>query len=532
MKTALRAGVGRRLAQTLLFCLGAALAGIFGLHFAQTRETAALTANYHRERADQLREAVAEQSALLGLFAQDYGGWDEMVDFARSLDPEWARINIAEVMERFHLDAVWLAAPAGTVLHTTLADPTQDHPLPAEVLRDIVATRVWDRETGGFYRSGERVFDLRARPVQPSSDIEHLTPPVAWLIAVREMDADALARLGSRLKADAHLHAPPPVRPDPPPPAGTVIVTCDLPAIPAGPPVAEIHAVFSAEALQLGEHYNTLEVVVLVCSGLLMLGGLAWSARRHVLPPLSHIGESLETHSVAPLDRLDPRLADYARIADLVRSSFAQSEALRHEIAERVRLGRDLHDGVIQNLYAAGLGLAQARRLATEDPTRAGVLLDDTIRELNATIATLRGFIARAEPEPTAEVDLAAGCTTLFQTLGRSCDAALELDLAPETRTDLPRAVKADLLLMVREAVSNALRHGRPRHVAVTLRREGSDWILRVRDDGAGFDPACAPAGHGLVNLRARAAELGGHAAFVSAPGQGCEVVVTWPCEG
>lgn len=532
--------VRSHLIRALLFSLGAALVGILGLHLAQTRETAAFTANYTQERTEQLKDALSEQSDLLGLFALDYAGWDEMVAFTQSLDPEWARINIAEVMQRFHLDVVWLLSPDGRLLHASFSD-TADLPAapPPGIIAAIIAEKDWSQQAGGFFQVGDRIFDLRARPVQPSDDLKRITPPVGWLLGVRACDERLLTDLGRRLKATVHFHIPPPLRPDPPPPGGSIVVTARLPAYPSGPDIAEVHAEFDAESLRLGEHYNELEFLVLVLCALFMLGGVTWSARRHVLLPIEHITASLETDSPAPLERVDPDLREFVRIAEQLKRSFAQSDALRHEIEERIRLGRDLHDGVIQNLYAAGLGLAHAGRLLSTDPAQAAARMEDIRRTLNESMATLRGYIARSEPETSGDIDLAAGFHTLFQTLAIQTDARLELDVDPASRTDLPRAVKADLLFIVREAASNALRHGHARNVSIFLRREGLDWVLRVRDDGKGFDPArFHPAratdsgGRGLGNLHVRANELEGRAHIESSPGQGCEVRVSWPAEG
>ncbi len=531
--------VRSHLIRTLLFSLVITLIGILGLHLAQTRETIALTENFIRERTEQLNDAVREESERLSLFALDYAGWDEMVAFAGNLDPEWARINIDEVMERFRLDVVWLVSPEGRLLHTSLSDrPDLPAAPPPKILTALVAEKNWRSETGGFFRLDDRVFDLRARPVQPSGDLERTTPPVAWLVGVRLCDENFLSDLGRRLKAAAHLHTPPPLVPDPRPEDGTIVVTSRLFAYPPGPDVAEIHAEFDGEPLRLGELYNELEILVLILSAFFMLGGVTWSARRHVLLPIEHITTSLETNSPAPLAGVDPDLREFARIADQVKRSFAQSDALRHEIDERIRLGRDLHDGVIQNLYAAGLGLAHARRLIDTDPTRTAARLEEIRLTLNECMATLRGYIARSEPEASGDIDLAAGFQALFQTLAIQTEARLELDVDPDTRTDLPRAVKADLLFVVREAVSNALRHGLARKIFVILHREGPNWVLRVRDDGRGFDPQPSnppsrhqSSGRGLGNLHARAKELDGRALINSAPGRGCEVIFSWPAE-
>jgi signal transduction histidine kinase len=280
----------------------------------------------------------------------------------------------------------------------------------------------------------------------------------------------------------------------------------------------------------MGEHYNRREMLVWLLAAGLLVGVAGWSVNRHVLRPLAFIGQSLESGSLAPLARLPRGQPEFARLSGLIREVFRQREALRHEIEERARLGRDLHDGVIQNLYATGMGLAQGVRLIESDAPRAAERLQESLRLLNETMEVLRGYIARAEPEAAGEVDIADACVTLFQTLrvGRECE--MDLDVEPAGEAEISSAEKATLLFIVREAISNALRHGEAKHVAVSLKRAGGFWRLGVKNDGRPHDFARskAEAGRGLSNIRARAAELGGEAVF-SSSATGVSVAVEWP---
>jgi signal transduction histidine kinase len=306
-----------------------------------------------------------------------------------------------------------------------------------------------------------------------------------------------------------------------------VVVRHPLRGLAGSAHVAEWRATFGAESLELGEHYNDREMLVWLCAVVLVLGLVGWSVTRNVLRPLSHIGASLESDS--PLAGVSKSLPEFARIAGLIRDSFRQREALRREIDERARLGRDLHDGVIQNLYATGMGIAHGMRLVSGDPEKARARLEETLRTLNETMESLRGFIARAEPETAGEVGFADSCVTLFQTLRAHRECQLDLDVAPEADAAIPAGQKANVLFIVREAISNALRHGEARHISVCLRPAGDVWALRVRDDGRGHDFAASDkGGRGLENVRARARDLGGVPCFASAPGGGVEVVVEW----
>ncbi len=524
--------VRQHLLVTLAVCLAIMLAATWALHIGQRHEITALAANYAEERRQQLADVTDDQTDTLSIFVQDYSLWDDMVAFAGNLDPEWSRYNIAEVMGRFRLDGVWLGGRDGELLHQVLAGAPLAPPS-TEMLARFAKLGDWNEEIRGHYRDGDRVVAVRAMPIQPTADLQRKSTPVAWLVAARVWDKETLSAVARRLRADVSLHAP--GEPTPAHAENRIVVRHPLDSPLDGSPVAELHAAFRIEALELGESYNRRESLVFILSGLLLFTLFAWSVHRHVLRPLSLIGESLAAHSPRPLDAISPRLPEFARLADLIRRAFRQQSALEHEIAERVRLGRDLHDGVIQNLYATGMGLAHGRRLIVTDPAEASRRLEETRHTLNETMETLRRFIARAEPETSARANFADACVVLFQTLRLGRGGELDLDVAPETDARLDHQTKADLLLITREAVSNALRHGEARHVSIRLGPEPrpsapGQWSLRVRDDGSGFDPRFLPGhpGRGLVNIRARAVALGGTLHLAPIPAGGVELSVTW----
>lgn len=519
--------VRQQLLATMILCLAITLGMIFALHVQQRHETKTLTESFTRERTEQLADAMNEQSEALGIFVQDYSGWDDMVSFVSSLNPEWARLNIEEVMERYRLSAVWLVSSEGKVLYSHFQGVAR--PEPPDSLSAVVTARNWADEIGGFYRSGDAVVELRARPVQPTADTRRESRPVAWLLAARVLDGQFIERMERKLQARVVLH-PPFDQKEEPQVAHAIVVHHALDGLFGARPVAEVDAVFPKEMLELGEYYNSREMLVWGVATALLLGVVGWSISRNVLRPLGCIASSLEDASAGPLAGVSRGLPEFARISDLIRESFQQREALRREIEERARLGRDLHDGVIQNLYATGMGIAHGMRMMESEPEKARARLEETLRSLNETMEALRGFIARAEPESAAEVDFADGCVTLFQTLRVHRECQLDLDVEPDAERAIPAAQKANLLFIVREAISNALRHGEARNIAVSLRRSTGRWELRVRDDGRGSDFAASKrGGRGLENIRARAESLGGAPRFAAAPGGGVEVLVEWP---
>lgn len=162
--------------------------------------------------------------------------------------------------------------------------------------------------------------------------------------------------------------------------------------------------------------------------------------------------------------------------------------------------------------------------LAT-DPAAAERKLDAAQNALNQTIREVRSFIQGLEPEQAARPDFTQVLRSLIATLKslHSADLQLHIELAPST---LSAREEVHALQIIRECVSNALRHGEARHVAIHLHQDGRTPVLRIHDDGRGFDPATARRGSGLANLAARAADVGAHLQIDSAPGKGTDIII------
>jgi signal transduction histidine kinase len=173
-------------------------------------------------------------------------------------------------------------------------------------------------------------------------------------------------------------------------------------------------------------------------------------------------------------------------------------------------MARELHDGVVQELgwiRAAALRGVSGQELAAA----ADRALDEARRAVSA--------LAAPADEPLAD--------TLDRAVRAVADRhGLRLTLQLDTAADVqPPGRRADLVRVATEAVVNVARHADSGAVEVTLR----PGLLRVRDGGAGFDPALAGnRGHGLVSMSERAEEMGAELSVTSAPGEGTTVEVVW----
>ncbi len=222
-----------------------------------------------------------------------------------------------------------------------------------------------------------------------------------------------------------------------------------------------------------------------------------------------------ETDELAAIELL----AQSAGVALTLARSRAEAERVAR-LEDQSRIAADLHDGVIQELFALGLGLQAVSGLAPpEVADRIGesvVRLDDVIAEIRRTIFGLRdpklgGDLAREVQAVADEYAQHLGFTPAVETAG-----ALD-------RCD--RATRQHVLSVLREALSNVLRHARATEVGVSVSVSADELVLEVVDDGLG--PRAGPSvGNGLGNMARRAAVVGGH--FESAPVSPHGTRITW----
>lgn len=223
-----------------------------------------------------------------------------------------------------------------------------------------------------------------------------------------------------------------------------------------------------------------------------------------------------------------------------LRAGIAIENARLHEqvqrlavVDERERIAKDLHDGVIQAIYGVALSLDDVPAMMGGEPDEAAARIDRAIDSLNLTIREIRNFILGLRSELLHGADLLTGLATLANEFGATGASEVELDLAidPDLAAAIPTSTRVQLLQMTREALSNAARHARARRTKIVMRIEEEMLVLRVEDDGVGFDTkADRSAGHlGLANLYDRAAGFGGAVSIESTLGAGTTLSIRVP---
>jgi signal transduction histidine kinase len=231
-------------------------------------------------------------------------------------------------------------------------------------------------------------------------------------------------------------------------------------------------------------------------------------------------------------DEVDERrivaLADHTAVA--IENARLRDQIRELTLAEeRTRLARELHDALSQTLLALALTADLAADSAGAGDRSAVREHLDQIRSLARTARReLRALVDDLRPADLARDGLVETLRKYLDMVARAGDVVVAAQL--DDVDDLPDQTQRAVLRITQEAVHNAVRHGRPSHIEVRADRHDSEMVLRIRDDGAGFDRR-ADTGRtmGLVSMRDRAVTVGGRFELHSARGEGTEIVVRIP---
>ncbi len=230
-------------------------------------------------------------------------------------------------------------------------------------------------------------------------------------------------------------------------------------------------------------------------------------------------------------------VAGFHRVDLLLPASFAEQATLALQVArsrddrqrltlyeDRDRIARDLHDTVIQQLFAVGLGLQSASHLTGEPAVverlgRAIHDLDDTIKEIRRTIFALGAFDETADVQTEVE--------HVVDRVGAAMKLRPKLRIEGPLRSSVDADLAPDLLAVLSEALTNVSRHAHASSVDVLVVADADRVVLCVADDGVGMDPDVVPSG--LANMRARARRHGGDLTVESGAGNGTTLTWTVP---
>ena len=200
-------------------------------------------------------------------------------------------------------------------------------------------------------------------------------------------------------------------------------------------------------------------------------------------------------------------------------------------LEERERIGMDLHDGIIQDIYAVGLTLEHARLLLADDPAATRQRIDQAITDLNSTIRDIRAYILDLRPRKLHEENLMDGLRRLVAEFRANTLLEVNLQGLPQEVHSIPAGAALALFHICQEALANIAKHAHARHISLSLWTTADRVLLEIVDDGVGFDPTemQRSIGHGLSNMETRAHNAGGDLELTSEPGEGTTILVWLP---
>lgn len=236
-----------------------------------------------------------------------------------------------------------------------------------------------------------------------------------------------------------------------------------------------------------------------------------------------------ERHDGAPFsDEDEAIIVAFGRASGMVIEQSRRRDRVRDLtlLAERERMARDLHDTVIQRLFAVGLTLQSITTAPNTMDLAATQRIDTAIDDLDATIKEIRTTIFEISQTRTPSRDsLRAVLERIVADLPSGSNLRCELTVSDDVEAQVGPLCQEHLRNVVRELLSNVVRHAQATHVTVSLHSEEDRLVLRVHDDGAG-GTSTEGSGRGLRNLRERAHALGGSFALAAANPTG--TVATW----
>jgi signal transduction histidine kinase len=200
-------------------------------------------------------------------------------------------------------------------------------------------------------------------------------------------------------------------------------------------------------------------------------------------------------------------------------------------LEERDRIGMDLHDGIIQDIYGVGLMLDHARLDIHSDPNRSAGQIQTAINGLNRTIRDIRSYILDLKPRELGEENLLDGLKRLVMEYKVNTLADAVLKGQAKELANLPQKHALALFLICQEALANIAKHAHAKRVDLNVWTSPERVMLEIQDNGLGFDveKSSQTLGHGLSNMHTRAKNVGGDLEITSVLHEGTSIFAWVP---
>jgi signal transduction histidine kinase len=217
-------------------------------------------------------------------------------------------------------------------------------------------------------------------------------------------------------------------------------------------------------------------------------------------------------------------------VCDHAKEEFLENQVLKAVEEEKVRMARELHDGLGSLLTATQvqahvLGVRLGHLELSKEAAEARAISGQLVEALRQLRILVRGL----HPLDGSLDSLLHGLRGLVQRIRATRNMNCRL-LLPKAPLELANAHVANQLYRIaEEAIHNAQRHSKAKHLTVSLKDQGSQLLLQVNDNGTGFDPAAQSGGHGLLIMCYRACSMGGSLTIKARPGAGTKVICAVP---
>lgn len=243
----------------------------------------------------------------------------------------------------------------------------------------------------------------------------------------------------------------------------------------------------------------------------------------------SHKGLRYETFTEQDQQVLE-MFATQAAIAIENAQLYRQTQQLAI-LKERERFGMDLHDGIIQSVYAVGLMLEDSQHRLDSEPQEVKARITRAIHDLNDVIRDIRNYILDLRPQRFQGRDLKRGLEELARGLRANTFLNVNLHVDEVDLSVLSAEQTVETLHIVQEALTNVRKHARASNVDIALTSVDSYLVLKIKDDGIGVDAERGQEakGHGLQNMRERTTALHGEIRIERNEGRGTSVTLRVP---
>ena len=388
------------------------------------------------------------------------------------------------------LQSIWQLTPDGALFehNTGVLDPAD-----VAFFTSPQFVRHALRPEGGwfYFKVSDELFQACFSPIKTTDGISN-----GWLFLIRKWDAILLQKLGALLDGNVSLQSRPSSLEQPQYQYQIHYDLLDWRG--QSLQTLTLSGVLPRNASDWIQ--STAPTFIFLSYGLLVIFAMGLGVHRWIITPLQHIKTSLSSEKVTPVVPYLKRTDEIGGIARLIETSSTQRNALRQSeanlqkaLTERIQLGRDLHDGVIQSLYATGMVLASIQARAPSEETTNITILDQCRSTLNEIIFDLRNFITGLEPEALKQHTFTHAVTNLlnFAEAGQTLKTKCEID---ETLArQLTISQRANVLQITREALSNAIRHGQATEVSAKLRSTDHSPNSHFMTTVAASHPKAAP---------------------------------------